>query len=232
VHPAPPPAVSTRDSPRLQPPTRSKTGVGSPHGPKEAVPSIHARFHKESPCHRLNGLRAGHGTPVEHNEDDVNYRRPVVLDGNVHHENVHVAPTNASTQGRSRGGGVRDERNERRWTFVREQQCVSDALASSLDRRTLKNNKRHWTFVHEGQGAPDTLVSSSDPNASQRMRYDPSYGCQTAVSSKSQRFPSELHHHRLEALRQCPSDTAHEKRSNVNVDPRTNLRCLLELPLD
>jgi hypothetical protein len=127
---------------------------------------------------------------------------------------------------------VRNEGNKHRWTFVREQQCVSDVLALSSDPRTLKNNERHWTFVHEGQGAPDTLVSSSDPNASQRMHYNPSYSRQTAVSSKSRRFPSKLHHHHLEALRQCPTDAAHEKRSNMNVDPRMNLRCSLELPLD
>jgi hypothetical protein len=166
----------------------------------------------------------GHGTPLGHVNDDVGYRRPVVLGKFMHCENVHVAPAKALTQGRSGRGGVRDKGNKRCWTFVRKLECVSDPLASGSDPRTLENNERHWTFIHEGQDAPDTLVSSSDPNASQKMCYNPSYGCQTVVSPKIWRFPSESHRRRLEALRQCPNDTAHKKFSNANVEPRTNLR--------
>jgi hypothetical protein len=79
---APTPAVSTRESPRLQPPPRLKMGIESPDGTKKAVPSIHPRFREESPCGRLDGLGMGHGTGVEQDDDAVR-RRPVDRKGNA-----------------------------------------------------------------------------------------------------------------------------------------------------
>jgi hypothetical protein len=48
AHPAPPPVVPTRYSPRSQQPTRSKTRIELPYGPKKTVSSIHSRFCQQS----------------------------------------------------------------------------------------------------------------------------------------------------------------------------------------
>jgi hypothetical protein len=60
-------------------------------------------------------------------------------------------------------GGVRDKGNERRWMFIREQQCGFDALASNGGSRTLKNDERHWTFVQEGHRALHTSEGEKGP---------------------------------------------------------------------
>jgi hypothetical protein len=80
-----------------------------------AVSSIHPQFHDESCRCRLADSKLRHGA-MNVQDDDVGHRRRVVLDRNVHREDVHIVPANASTQGRSRRGGVRDKENERRWT--------------------------------------------------------------------------------------------------------------------
>jgi hypothetical protein len=97
VHLALSPAVSTRYSPRFQAPTRSKTCVESLDGPKKTVLSIHPRFHEELPCHRLDGLRMGRGTTVEHDDDTVD-RRPVDQENNTYYKDVRVESANASTR--------------------------------------------------------------------------------------------------------------------------------------
>jgi hypothetical protein len=54
-----PPVVSTRDSPRFQPPTRSTTRVEPSYEPQPAVAYIHPQFHVESRRRRRLGTELG-----------------------------------------------------------------------------------------------------------------------------------------------------------------------------
>jgi hypothetical protein len=93
--PAQPPVIQTNCIPDAPKPAHSKTGIESPDGPKKAVPSIHLRFCKESPCRCLDDLRMG--PTVEHDDDAVGHR-PVHRKRNAHHKDVCVGSANALTQ--------------------------------------------------------------------------------------------------------------------------------------
>jgi hypothetical protein len=101
-------------------------------------------------------------------------------------------------------------RNERRWTFVHEQQCALDALASSSDPRTLKFVVLRKKRVSKRRTLSSALQVDhspvSQPPTRPRTRFEFPYGPQVAVSSIPPRSREESYSGRLDGVEPCQND--------------------------
>jgi hypothetical protein len=120
------------------------------HGYPTAVVSFHQRFNGETHCLHLNSSKTTCDTLYKH-DDVLTHRRWVDPREDAHHEDVHVGSADASTWGRSSGGGEFHIRNEHHWMFVHEQQGVFDVLTlrpCHKDGVCEKDRAKHcWAFV-------------------------------------------------------------------------------------
>jgi hypothetical protein len=77
-----------------------------------------------------------------------------------------------------------------------------------------------------------TVLPVFQPPMHPKVRNDDSYGPQMAVSSNLPHFHRQTCCCVLDMLRRCCSNAICVKRTTMNVDPRTNIRCLFLQPQD
>jgi hypothetical protein len=214
-----PPAVRTICVPDAPKPTHSKTRNDLPHGPPVAVLSSHPRFHKESPCHHLEGTKLCQNDKVYFSMNkDVSKRWTVPLAPSPYTQVKDIPVSQDQTQSQT---CYKSLYSPQLAVSPFHQRFLPESCLRHLDgvelglsnaghcsvRKIVSNRRVACT-------APPSLIPTRSLPCSQRPMpsiacKDPSHGPPMAVSSFCPQSLKDLHQRRLGDAQGCCNDERH-----------------------